>query len=55
MVEKSRQRGVPVIIIKNAEEHVIIGWNKETLDKVLGLGGHAVSHIKLKKKKSSRK
>ena len=58
MVKKSGQRGVPVIIIKNTEEHVIIGYDKSALDDVLGIGSHAVTQIKItskKTKKTSRK
>ncbi|HIJ98449.1 TPA: glutathione S-transferase N-terminal domain-containing protein [archaeon] len=54
MVNKSGQRGVPVIVITDSEEHVIIGWNKSALDEVLGIGSHAVTQIK-PKKKSKRK
>ncbi len=54
MVEKSGQVGVPVIVVSNSQEDMIIGFNKKALDEVLGLGGHAVTKVEAKMKKSKK-
>ena len=54
MIEKSGQVGVPVIVVSNSREDVIIGFNKPVLDKVLGIGGYAVTKVDEKTKKSKK-
>lgn len=38
MIEKTGQMGVPVIIIKNGEEHIIVGFDEKRLKKILKIG-----------------
>lgn len=38
MIQKTGQMGVPVTVISDGEEKVIIGFNPDELDKALGLG-----------------
>ncbi len=35
MIEKSGQMGVPVVIIKNGKEQVIVGFDRPALEKAL--------------------
>ncbi len=37
MVKKSGQRGVPVTLVENDEEEIIVGFDKEKLRKVLDI------------------
>ncbi len=38
MIEKTGQRGVPVVVIQNdGEEEVIVGFNEEKLSDLLGI------------------
>ena len=38
MIKKSKQRGVPVIIIKkNGKENILVGFQKDRLKEILGL------------------
>lgn len=38
MVQKTNQQGVPVTIIeKDGQEHIVIGFNKPEIDKILNL------------------